>query len=79
VDATLGILVGEEARRGKGVGFEVMSHVIEYSFHEFKLNRIKLGVELDCLPEVRFYEKLGFKPENKLSGSSGMIMSLTKC
>jgi ribosomal-protein-alanine N-acetyltransferase len=79
VDATVGILIGEEAWRGKGVGFEVMSHVIKYSFDEFKLNRIQLGVDLDNLPAVRLYEKLGFKPDKIVSGNSGMIMSLTKC
>jgi RimJ/RimL family protein N-acetyltransferase len=78
VDATLGILIGEEAWRGKGVGFEVMSRVIAYSFDEFKLNRILLGVELNNLPAVRLYEKLGFRPENKVSGSSGIVMSLMK-
>ena len=78
VDATLGILIGDEAWRRKGVGFEVINRVIEYSFDRFKLNKIQLGVDPSNLAAVRLYEKLGFKPENKIPGSSGTIMSLKK-
>ena len=76
LDATLGILIGEEAWRGKGVGFEVINRVIEYAFDEFKLKRIQLGVDPNNLPAVRLYEKLGFKPGKKVSGSTGIVMSL---
>lgn len=78
VDATLGILIGDEAWRRKGVGFEVINRVIEYSFDRFKLNKIQLGVDPSNLAAVRLYEKLGFKPENRIPGSSGTIMSLKK-
>ena len=78
VDATLGILIGDEAWRRKGVGFEVINRVIEYSFDRFKLNKIQLGVDPSNLAAVRLYEKLGFKPENRIPGSSGTIMSPKK-
>jgi ribosomal-protein-alanine N-acetyltransferase len=77
--ATLGILIGEASWRGLGVGFEVIQRVIDYSFDEFQLNRIQLGVNPSNLPAVRLYEKLGFKTENKVPGSTGILMSLKKC
>ena len=79
VEATLGILIGEEAWRGKGVGFEVINRAIEYAFDEFKLKRIQLGVDPNNLPAVRLYEKLGFKPDKRVSAGSGIVMSLKKC
>lgn len=75
-EATLGILIGEEEWRGKGIGFEVISRVIKYSFGELKLHRIQLGVDFNNIAAVRLYEKLGFKPEGKNQASSGVIMSL---
>lgn len=78
-EATLGILIGEKEWRGKGIGFEVIGRVINYSFEELKVNRIKLGVDLNNIAAVRLYEKLGFQPENKDQSSSGIMMSLNKC
>jgi [ribosomal protein S5]-alanine N-acetyltransferase len=78
-EAILGILIGEQEWRGKGVGFEVISRVIEYSFDELKLNRIKLGVDLSNLAAVKLYEKLGFEPEKKDQANSEIMMSLKKC
>lgn len=75
-EATLGILIGEEEWRGKGIGFEVISRVIKYSFDELKLSKIQLGVDLDNLAAIRLYQKLGFQPESKEQGSSGLIMFL---
>jgi ribosomal-protein-alanine N-acetyltransferase len=75
-EATLGILIGEQKWRGKGVGFEVINRVIQYSFDELKLSKIQLGVDLDNLAAIRLYQKLGFQPESKEQGSSGLIMFL---
>ena len=77
-ETTLGILIGEDEWRGKGIGFEVISRVIKYSFGELKLNKIQLGVDLNNIAAVRLYEKLGFKPEGKNQASSGIMMSLKK-
>lgn len=77
-EATLGILIGEQEWRGKGVGFEVISRIIDYSFNELKLNRIKLGVDRSNRAAVKLYEKLGFEPENKDQTSPGIIMALKR-
>jgi len=58
--ATVGILVGEEEWRGVGVGFEVLSRIINFSFYDLKIRKIILGVHADNLAAVNLYKKLGF-------------------
>jgi RimJ/RimL family protein N-acetyltransferase len=77
LDATLGILIGEEAWRGKGVGFEVINRVIEYSFERFKLNKINLGVDPNNIAAINLYKKVGFKTIELSSSSCSITMELT--
>ena len=58
--ATIGILVGEESWRGKGVGFEVLSEVLNYAFTALSLQMIKLGVNEKNFAAIELYKKLGF-------------------
>lgn len=57
---TLGILVGEEEWRGKGVGFEVISRVLEFCFTELNLEMVELGVNKQNLRAISLYKRLGF-------------------
>ena len=58
--ATIGILVGEENWRGKGVGFEVLSEVLNYAFNDLNLQLIRLGVDKKNISAIKLYKKLGF-------------------
>jgi RimJ/RimL family protein N-acetyltransferase len=61
--ATLGILIGEKAYWGKGVGQEATRLMVEYGFFRLNLNRINLGVFADHESAIRCYTKAGFKVE----------------
>ena len=78
-EATLGILVGEEKWRGKGVGFEVIHAVIDYSFFVLGLNRLKLGVNQNNIAAYNLYKKLGFTHSSaEATSDPGIIMSLER-
>lgn len=63
--ATFGILIGERAWWGRGVGQEATRLMVEYAFRQLNLRRIDLGVYADHAAAVRVYEKLGFKEEGR--------------
>lgn len=68
--ATLGILVGDESWRRKGVGFEVISTVLDFAFNDLALKKVELGVENQNEIALKLYYKLGFlesRIENELS------------
>ena len=60
VAATLGILVGDESWRSKGVGFEVLSAVLDFAFNDLALRKVELGVEDKNEIGIKLYYKLGF-------------------
>lgn len=64
--AEFGILLGDRAVWGKGVGTQVTRFAIEYAFEVLGLRRIYLEV-LDTNKRARHvYEKLGFVVEGRL-------------
>lgn len=58
--ATIGILIGEESWRGRGVGFEVLSKLVNFAFTDLKLRRVDLGVHVQNFAAINLYKKLGF-------------------
>jgi len=58
--ATLGILVGDKSWRSKGVGFEVISTVLDFAFNDLALKKVELGVENQNEIALKLYYKLGF-------------------
>ena len=77
--ATLGILIGEESWRGKGVGFEVISRVLEFCFKDLELGYVELGVNKNNLKAIHLYTRLGFIESNQESDFSESIkMSISK-
>jgi [ribosomal protein S5]-alanine N-acetyltransferase len=64
--ATLGLLIGEKAFWGKGVGLEATRLMAEYGFERLNLHRINLGVFAEHEAAVRCYEKAGFKIEGRM-------------
>jgi GNAT superfamily N-acetyltransferase len=77
--ATLGILIGEEGWRSKGVGFEVITRLLEYSFDDLELEIVDLGVDKNNLKAINLYTRLGFIESNQESISRESIrMSISK-
>lgn len=77
--ATLGILIGEESWRGKGVGFEVISRVLEFCFKDLELEFVDLGVNKKNSRAINLYTRLGFIECNLESNFSESIrMSISK-
>jgi RimJ/RimL family protein N-acetyltransferase len=74
--ATIGILIGEESWRGKGVGFEVISRVLEFCFMDLELEFVELGVNKNNSRAIRLYASLGFIESNQEPNSSESIRML---
>ncbi len=59
----IGIFLGKNDHRGKGLGTEVLRLLIEFGFNELNLNKIKLGVYSFNNRAIKCYEKVGFVTE----------------
>jgi [ribosomal protein S5]-alanine N-acetyltransferase len=64
--ATMGILIGDKAFWGKGVGLEATQLMAGYGFERLNLHRINLGVFAEHTAAVRCYERAGFRIEGRL-------------
>ena len=58
--ATIGLFIGEECYRSKGLGTEVIQLLVEYGFKVLNLNNIMLQVFEFNLLAIKCYEKAGF-------------------
>ncbi len=61
----LGLIIGEDSARGRGLGFESMNLVIQYIFEDLNLNKITLAVFENNPSALKLYEKLGFQVEGR--------------
>ena len=61
-------LIGEESKRGKGIGQKALARMLHKGFTEFCLRKIKLYVYEFNKPAIRCYEKVGFVKERLLKG-----------
>lgn len=59
--ATLGIFIGEESNRSKGIGSEVLTLLLDYGFNMLNLHNIKLDVFSFNERAIACYKKVGFK------------------
>ena len=59
--AIFGILLGDNAYWGRGIGSEATELIIDYAFNSLGLAEIELGVIAENLRAIRSYEKVGFK------------------
>lgn len=64
--ASFGILIGDPAERGKGIGTAVTRAVVDYGFAELNLHRVELDVLATNPRAIHIYEKLGFRREGVL-------------
>lgn len=59
--AEIGILIGEEENRGRGLGEEVIELLLDYGFNQLRLHNMNLGVFSFNEQAIACYQKLGFK------------------
>jgi ribosomal-protein-alanine N-acetyltransferase len=71
--AYLGILIGEVDWRGKRVGTEVISNVLDYSFEHLNLLEVRLGVDIENKAALKLYKRLGFKPSIIPADNAGRL------
>lgn len=64
--ASVGLLIGNPALRGKGYGRDAMELAIEFCWRHLNLTRLSLSVHSDNHNAVALYEKLGFETEGLL-------------
>lgn len=65
--AWIGITIGEESGRGKGIGFLALQH-LEEQIKRQGLNRIELGVFEFNTNAIRLYQKLGYREIARIGG-----------
>ena len=61
--AIMGIFIGEDDSRGKGVAPEVLSSCAQWLAQNQGISQIILGVERDNLAAIKAYQKAGFIDE----------------
>ena len=64
--AELGIFIGDETYRGKGIGKEAIHLILDYGFNYLNLNSIHLTVLSFNERAIACYKKCGFKEAGKL-------------
>ncbi len=61
--AEMGILIGEEAYRGKGYGTDAITTLLRFAFEEMNLHRVELLVMEFNSRALACYKKIGFVQE----------------
>ena len=64
--AELGIFIGDETYRGKGIGEEAIHLILDYGFNYLNLNSIQLTVLTFNERAIACYKKCGFKEVGRL-------------
>lgn len=59
--ATMGILIGEKAFWGRGVGTEVTNMIVQFAFETLGMAEVNLGVISENKSAIHVYEKCGFE------------------
>lgn len=60
IEAECFIELGEKSARGRGVGRQAMTLLLEHAFGKLRLERIRLGVFEFNRPAIKLYRSLGF-------------------
>ncbi len=64
--AKLGIFIGDEQYRGRGIGKEAIHLILDYGFNYLNLNSIQLSVFAFNERAIACYKKCGFKEVGRL-------------
>lgn len=59
-DANIGIVIGEEIGRDKGLGTKVLKLLVKYGFEELNLHRMNLTLNSDNVRALKCYQNAGF-------------------
>lgn len=59
--AGVGILIGDDAERGKGYAGAALNEIIEYSFSVLQLKQLYCNIEPDNLVSMNLFKKHGFE------------------
>lgn len=62
----LGIIIGDNKQRGKGLGKEALNLILDYTFFNLNLNKVLLEVISSNTSAIKLYESLGFVLEGEL-------------
>lgn len=73
--ANIFILIGDDKYRGKGFGKLAMDYLINFGFKNLKLNKLELEVDLNNLPALSLYQKLGFRKEKRNNKEAKLSLS----
>ena len=63
--ATLGIMIGDEKYRNKGIGSETIKISMDWLNKNYNIKKIILGVDNNNLQAIQLYKKLKFKISSK--------------
>ena len=75
-NATMGILIGDDDWRGRGVAIEVIKASGNYLANQHGIKTILLGVDGSNKAAVSVYQKVGFKIKKQDGSNIQMIWSL---
>lgn len=64
--AEFGILIGDPAQWGKGIGTECTAFALNYAFNDLNLNRVSLTVLETNAAAIGLYREVGFREEGRL-------------
>ena len=64
--ANFGIMIGDKAYWGQGIGERCTRFAVAYGFRELNLNRIELTVLDSNSRAIQLYQKLGFHEEGRM-------------
>jgi RimJ/RimL family protein N-acetyltransferase len=67
--AELGVLIGDRASWGQGLGFDALRTLLCFGFREMNLRRIWLRVDENHPRGIPLYERLGFTHDGRLRGA----------
>ena len=65
-NAELGIYIGDNSHKGKGIGNQALEQIIQIGFYELSLLKIYLKVSKSNKRAIKLYEKKGFIKEGIL-------------
>jgi RimJ/RimL family protein N-acetyltransferase len=64
--AELGLVIADPEQRGRGVGKEAVSLLLDYAFNRMNLHKVELSVYSFNVAGYRCYEKCGFREEGRM-------------
>lgn len=64
--ADIGLMIGDKAYWGRGLGTEAIRLVTEFAFTKIRLQKLVAGAYIDNVASIKAFEKCGFTREGRL-------------